>query len=243
MDPAVRPAPPARPRRFRRLLVRLFTVFTLVLAGYHGWVLWQVWRLREHNPYTTAFMQNGLERLQSSNPTAYLQHRWVPYEQISEHLKRAVIAAEDQRFLDHEGFDVEAIQEAYEKNARGGRIRRGASTISQQLARNLFLSPRRTYLRKAQEAVITMMIEHVLSKRRILEVYLNVIEWGTGIYGAEAAAQHYYGKAAADLEPEEAARLAAMIPSPRLYTRNPSTPYLEQRTEILLGQMEYVRVP
>ena len=243
MDPAVRPAPPARPRRFRRLLVRLFTVFTLVLAGYHGWVLWQVWRLREHNPYTTAFMQNGLERLQSSNPTAYLQHRWVPYEQISEHLKRAVIAAEDQRFLDHEGFDVEAIHEAYEKNARGGHIRRGASTISQQLARNLFLSPRRTYLRKAQEAVITMMIEHVLSKRRILEVYLNVIEWGTGIYGAEAAAQHYYGKAAADLEPEEAARLAAMIPSPRLYTRNPSTPYLEQRTEILLGQMEYVRVP
>ena len=138
---------------------------------------------------------------------------------------------------------MEAIHEAHEKNARGGRIRRGASTISQQLARNLFLSPRRTYLRKAQEAVITMMIEHVLSKRRILEVYLNVIEWGTGIYGAEAAAQHYYGKAAADLEPEEAARLAAMIPSPRLYTRNPSTPYLEQRTEILLGQMEYVRVP
>src|SRR5437867_7681202 len=116
MDPAVRPAPPARPRRFRRLLVRLFTVFTLVLAGYHGWVLWQVWRLREHNPYTTAFMQNGLERLQSSNPTAYLQHRWVTYEQISEHLKRAVIAAEDQRFLDHEGFDVEAIHEAYEKS-------------------------------------------------------------------------------------------------------------------------------
>jgi monofunctional biosynthetic peptidoglycan transglycosylase len=167
----------------------------------------------------------------------------VPYEQISEHLKRAVIAAEDQRFLDHEGFDVGAIQEAYERNARGGRIRHGASTISQQLARNLFLSPRRTYLRKAQEAMITLMIEHALGKRRILEVYLNVIEWGSGIYGAEAAARHYYGLAAADLDAEDAARLAAMIPSPRLYTRNPSTPYLEQRTAVLLAQMEDVRVP
>src|SRR5436309_15688561 len=108
-------------------------------------------------------MRRGLELLQAGDPGTRLQHRWLTYEQISEHLKRAVIAAEDQRFLDHEGFDVEAIHEAYEKNARGGRIRRGASTISQQLARNLFLSSRRTYLRKAQEAVITMTIEHVLS--------------------------------------------------------------------------------
>jgi monofunctional biosynthetic peptidoglycan transglycosylase len=243
MTPAVRPAPPARPQPSRSLLARLFAVFALVLAGYHGWVFRQVWRLREHNPDTTAFMRNGLERLQSSNPMALLEHRWVPYEQISEHLKRAVIAAEDQRFLDHEGFDVGAIQEAYERNARGGRIRHGASTISQQLARNLFLSPRRTYLRKAQEAMITLMIEHALGKRRILEVYLNVIEWGSGIYGAEAAARHYYGLAAADLDAEDAARLAAMIPSPRLYTRNPSTPYLEQRTAVLLAQMEDVRVP
>ena len=128
MDPAVRPAPQARPRQFP-LLARLFTVFMLVLALYHGWVLWQVWRLREHNPHTTSFMQKGLKRLQSSDPMARLQYRWVPYDQISAHLKRAVIAAEDQRFLDHEGFDVEAIHEAYEKNARGGRIRRGASTI------------------------------------------------------------------------------------------------------------------
>jgi monofunctional glycosyltransferase len=243
MDPGIVPAPPTRPPRFSHWLARWFVVFMLALAGYHGWVLRQVWHLREHDPQTTAFMRNGLDRLRSSDPLASLQHRWVPYEQISEHLKRAVIAAEDQRFLDHEGFDVEAIEEAYEKNAHGGRIRRGASTISQQLAKNLFLSPHRTYLRKAQEAVITMMVEQVLSKRRILEIYLNVIEWGDGIYGAEAAAQHYYGKAAADLEPEEAARLAAMIPNPRVYTRNPSTPYLEQRTEILLGQMEYARVP
>ena len=243
MDPAVQSAPPARPRRNRRGLAWLFAALMLVLVGYHGWALWQVWQLRDHNPDTTAFMRSGLERLQSRNPGARLQHRWVPYEQISVHLKRAVIAAEDQKFLDHEGFDVDAIHEAYEKNARSGRIRRGASTISQQLAKNLFLSPPRTYLRKTHEAVMTLMIELVLSKRRILEVYLNVIEWGSGIYGAEAAAQHYYGKAAAELEPEEAARLAAMIPNPRFYTSNSSTPYLDERTEILLGQMESARVP
>src|SRR5207245_1975097 len=189
--------------------------FMLVVAGYHGLARWDVWRLRKHNPDTTAFMQRGLERLRSSHPATCLQHRWVAYAQISMHLKRAVIAAEDQRFLDHEGFDVYAIQEAYETNELRGRVRHGASTISQQLAKNLFLTPQRTYLRKAQEAVMTLMIERVLSKRRILEVYLNVIEWGNGIYGAEAAAQHYYGKAAAELEPGEAARLAAVIPNPR----------------------------
>jgi len=225
------------------LLVRLLALFTLVLLGYHGWIFWQVGRLRVHNPPTTAFMRHGLERLRSRDPMAQLQQRWVPYEQISDDLKRAVIAGEDQRFLDHAGFDVVAIQQAYERNAHRGRIGHGASTISQQLARNLFLSPRRTYLRKADEAVITIMIENVLSKRRILEIYLNVIEWGEGIYGAEAAAQHYYGEAAADLDPEEAARLAAMIPSPRHYTDNPSTPYLDQRTEVLLGQMEHARIP
>jgi monofunctional biosynthetic peptidoglycan transglycosylase len=243
LDSAARPVRPSRPQPFRRLLARLFAAFMLVLVGYHGVVLWQVWQLRKHNPDTTAFMQRGLERLQSGDPGTRLQHRWVTYERISMHLKRAVIAAEDQRFLDHEGFDVYAIQEAYEKNELRGRVRHGASTISQQLAKNLFLTPQRTYLRKAQEAVMTLMIERVLSKRRILELYLNLIEWGNGIYGAEAAAQHYYGKAAADLEPGEAARLAAMIPNPRFYERNPSTPYLEQRTEILLSQMEYARVP
>ncbi len=243
MTPPVRTERSASPQGLRPLLTRLLAVLTLALAGYHGWVFRQVWRLREHNPRTTAFMQDGLKRLRAGDPMARLQHRWVPYEQISPHLKSAVVAGEDQRFLDHAGFDVGAIQEAYERNGRRGRIRHGGSTISQQLAKNLFLSPQRNYLRKAQEAVITVMLEQVLGKRRILELYLNVIEWGDGIYGAEAAAQHYYGEAAADLNPQEAARLAAMIPSPRLYTNNPSTPYLDQRTEILLAEMEYVRVP
>jgi monofunctional biosynthetic peptidoglycan transglycosylase len=238
------PVPDAKPpRRFRRWFLRLLAGLLLLIAGYNGWILWQVWQLREQNPETTAFMMRGLERLQTKNPRARLQHRWVAYEQISVHLKRAVIAAEDQKFLDHEGFDVEAIQEAYEKNERSGRVRRGASTISQQLAKNLFLTPQRSYLRKAHEAVITLMIERALSKRRILELYLNVIEWGSGVYGAEAAAHYYYGIAAAQLDAQQSARLAAIIPNPRRYPGNRTTSYLEQRTEILLGQMEYVRVP
>jgi monofunctional biosynthetic peptidoglycan transglycosylase len=240
MDPANRPASSAGPRWF---LARLFAAIALVFAVYHGFILWQVWRLRDHNPRTTAFMQSGLERLRSRDPAAPLQYQWVPYDRISEDLKRAVIAGEDQRFLDHKGFDVGAMEKAYEKNARRGRVRHGASTISQQLAKNLFLSPHRSYLRKANEAVITMMIEHVLTKRRILEIYLNVIEWGSGIYGAEAAAQHYFGEPASDLDPWEAARLAAMIPSPRSYTNNLSTPYLDERTEALLALMEHARVP
>lgn len=231
------------PRRGRRLFLWLFVGLFLALIGYESWFLGQVWWLRGHNPSTTAFMQEGLARLRARNPRAQLQQHWVPYDRISVQLKRAVIAAEDQKFLDHEGFDVDAIEEAYEKNERSGRIRRGASTISQQLAKNLFLSPKRSYLRKAQEAVITVMIERLLSKRRILELYLNVIEWGDGIYGAEAAARYYFGISAAALDEEQASRLAALIPNPRFYSRHPDTPYLEQRAEILRGQMGWVRVP
>jgi monofunctional biosynthetic peptidoglycan transglycosylase len=239
----VQPAIGAPPQWFRRWWAWPLAVLALALAGYHLWIFCQVWWLREHNPRTTAFMQEGLERLRSKNSGARLQQRWVPYAQISVNLKRAVITAEDQRFLEHGGFDMEAMEKAYEKNARRGRIRRGASTISQQLAKNLFLSPNRTYLRKVHEAVITMIIEQVLSKRRILEIYLNVIEWGDGIYGAEAAAQHYFSESAAELKPKQAARLAAMIPNPRLFARDPDSSYLDERTEFLLGQMEYVRIP
>jgi monofunctional glycosyltransferase len=243
MNSAGRSAPPGWRQVIRRELIRLLSVLMILLVVYNGWVLWQIGWLRNHNPSTTAFMQDGLQRLRSSNPTARLQYRWVPYGRISDYLKRAVIAAEDQRFLDHDGFDVEAMEKAYEKNLRRGQIRRGGSTISQQLAKNLFLSPRRSYLRKVHEAMITMMIEHLLSKRRILELYLNVIEWGNGIYGAEAASWHYFGESAADLNRKEAARLAAMIPRPRSYTYNTDTPYLDERTEILRDQMEYVRAP
>jgi len=227
----------------RRWMLRVLLAAGLLLVGYHAWLFAQVWWLRGHNPSTTAFMEQGLDRLQDRSPQARLQHRWIPYEQVSVHLKRAVVAAEDQKFLDHEGFDLEEMEKAYELNKRRGRVRRGASTISQQLAKNLFLSARRSYVRKAEEAVITGMIELLLSKRRILEIYLNVIEWGNGVYGADAAARHYFGTSAASLDAEQSARLAAMIPNPRFYDRRGVTPYLERRTAILLGQMEYVRVP
>jgi monofunctional biosynthetic peptidoglycan transglycosylase len=141
----------------------------------------------------------------------------VPYERISIHLKRAIVAAEDAKFLELEGFDAEGIQAAVEKNLKKGKLVAGGSTISQQLAKNLLLSGERSFIRKGQEAVITLMFESTWSKRRILEVYLNVIEWGNGIYGAEAAARRYYKTSAAKLNRDQAARMAAMVPNPRWY--------------------------
>ncbi|MGH9794812.1 MAG: monofunctional biosynthetic peptidoglycan transglycosylase [Candidatus Acidiferrales bacterium] len=237
------PTPQRRPRSIWRWTRRLVLLLAAAVIGWHGWIFWQVWRLREENPNRTAFMEQGLARLHERNPQARLKHRWAPYGQISVHLKRAVVAAEDQKFLSHEGFDWDEVEKAYERNLQSQRVVRGASTISQQLAKNLFLTQQRTYWRKAEEAVITLMIEGTLPKRRILEIYLNVIEWGNGVYGAEAAARHYYGKSASGLSADEAARLAAMIPNPRFYDRRRSTPWLEQRTELLLSQMEFVPVP
>jgi monofunctional glycosyltransferase len=184
----------------------------------------RVWWWRDHNPGTTAFMSQRLERLREKNPGAKLAQAWVPYDRISAQLKRAIVAAEDSRFVDHEGFDWDAIEKAREKNRRKGRVVAGGSTISQQLAKNLFLSGERTPWRKGQEALITVMIEHMMDKRRILEIYLNVIEWGDGVFGAEAAARHYFGVGAASLNAEEAARLASMVPNPRFYDRNPTRP-------------------
>ena len=244
-DPARAAGGPATPgaRRARVWLGRVAALVACALLAWHAWIFAQVFRLKNHNPATTAFMERDLAQLRRSNPAARLQQAWVPYGRIADDLKRAVVASEDQRFLEHSGFDLNAINAAIESNDRRGRVRHGGSTISQQLAKNLFLSPRRTWLRKGEEAVITVMLEATLSKRRILEIYLNVIEWGAGIYGAEAASQHYFGRPAIDLSPKEAARLAAMIPSPRSYTRRPSTPYLDERTDFLVDEMERVRIP
>ncbi len=204
-----------------------------------GNVVWWIW----FNPSTSAFMEERLEVLQQKNPEAVLRHQWVPYERISINLKRALIAAEDAKFLDHDGFDWEAIQKAYEKNLKKGKVVAGGSTISQQLAKNLFLSGRRTPWRKAEEALITLMMENVMSKRRIFEIYLNVIEWGNGVFGAQAAARYYYGVNAANLDPEQAARLAAMVPKPRFYDKVRETPLLERRTGIIRERMPQVSVP
>jgi monofunctional biosynthetic peptidoglycan transglycosylase len=184
-----------------------------------------------------------MEELRAKSPKAALRYQWVPYERVSVHLKRAMIAAEDAKFVDHEGFDWEGIQRALEKNERKGRIVAGGSTITQQLAKNLFLTPQRSWLRKGQEAVITLMLEALLSKRRILEIYLNVIEFGSGVFGAEAAARHYFGIAAAQLGPAQAARLAAMAPNPRYYERNPGAPGLQRKIGIILARMPSAELP
>jgi len=214
-----------------------------VLVLVQFWFFAHIWYWVDHNPGTTAFMEARLEKLREKNPRAQLSQQWVPYSRISVHLKRAVVAAEDAKFLGHEGFDWEAIQKAYEKNLKKGRVVAGGSTISQQLAKNLFLSGERTWWRKAQEAVITFMIETLMTKRRILEIYLNVIEWGNGVFGAEAAARHHFGTTAASLGPEQAARLAAMVPSPRRYGPGAETPSLAQRTEVILARMGAAQVP
>lgn len=204
-----------------------------------GWVLYWNW----FNPGTTRFMEIRLAELQDKRPDAHLKKQWVPYERISVHLKRAIIAAEDARFADHEGFDWDGIQRAMEKNQKKGRFVAGGSTISQQLAKNLFLTPERSLFRKGEEAIITLMIENIWSKRRIFEVYLNVIEWGNGVFGAEAAARHYYGVGAAQLGPEQAARLAGMVPSPRYYDRNRNAPGLTRKTSIILARMPAAELP
>jgi monofunctional biosynthetic peptidoglycan transglycosylase len=215
----------------------------IALALVQFWFVIHLWYWVDHNPESTAFMDTRLERLREKNPRATLQRQWVPYNQISVNLKRAIIAAEDAKFLDHEGFDWDSIARAYEKNLKKGKIVAGASTISQQLAKNLFLSGERTWWRKAQEAVITVMLEAIMTKRRILEIYLNVIEWGNGVFGAEAAAHHHFGIAAADLSAEQAAQLAAMVPSPRRYSPGSETPYLQKRTELIFSRMNAVPVP
>ena len=219
----------------------LIALIALVLVQF--WFLVHIWYWVDHNPDVTAFMQARLERMREKDPRALLRHQWVPYDRISVHLKRAIVAAEDARFLDHEGFDWEAIQKAYEKNLKKGRVVAGGSTISQQLAKNLFLSGERTWWRKGEEAVITFMIETIMSKRRILEIYLNVIEWGSGVFGAEAAARHHFGVPAAMLGPEQAARLAAMVPSPRRYGPGSETAYLQRRTEVIRARMNAAPVP
>ena len=230
-----------------RRLVRILA--WLAVAGAAAFLVLQlsflarVWWWKDHNPASTAFMQARMEQLRARDPQAKLRHSWLPYDRIAPSLKRAVVVAEDAKFSGHEGFDWEAIEKAREKNRRKGKIVAGGSTISQQLAKNLFLSGERSALRKGQEALITVMIERVMDKRRILEIYLNVIEWGEGVFGAEAAARHYYGMGANGLAPEQSARLAAMVPNPRFYDRNRNTPYLAKRTQTILARMPSVDLP
>lgn len=227
---------------FRYLFVILGLIIAAVLA-YQGYVALKLWWWEDHNPASTAFMDARLAIMREKNPAAKLQQQWVPYEKISHHLKRAILVAEDDRFADHEGFDWEGIQKAMDKNQKKGKVVAGGSTISQQLAKNLFLSGERSMLRKSEEALITLMMERMLNKQRILEIYLNVIEWGDGVFGVEAAARHYFDISAAQLSGEQAAKLAAMVPRPRFYDRNRNAPWLLKKTQIILGRMPRAQLP
>ena len=220
------------------LAVALLAV-ALLQVGYYV----RIRHYATHDPSTTAFMQLRLAELRARDPDARLAHEWVPYERISPWLKRAVIAAEDARFVDHAGIDWQALREAFAENIEAGQVVRGGSTISQQLAKNLFLSPERSYWRKLQEAVLALMIERTLSKRRILELYLNSIEWGEGVFGAEAAAEHYYGIDATDIDRWQASLLAARIPRPRYYSERGVTRYLYRRAVDIYGWADNVRLP
>lgn len=222
---------------------RTLLLVLIVLAAIQFWFLVHVWYWVGHNPESTAFMRARLEILQEDNPRARLRQQWVPYQRISGHLKRAIVAAEDAKFVAHNGFDWEGIRKAYEKNLREGEIVAGGSTITQQLAKNLFFSGERAWWRKAQEAAVAVMLETIMSKRRILEIYLNVIEWGDGVFGAEAAARYHYGSSAAGLSAEQAARLTAMVPSPRRYGPSSDTAYLQRRTQTILVRMNGAQIP
>ncbi len=222
---------------------RIGAVLLLLFTLYQIWIFTHVWWWIDHNPSSSAFMDERRGILKEKNPDAKLRHQWIKYAQISNHLKRAIIAAEDANFVDHEGFDWEGIQNAFDKNLKKGKIVAGGSTISQQLAKNLFLSSGKTPWRKGEEAIITLMLEQQMDKERIFEIYLNVIEWGDGVFGAEAAAHYYYDVSAANLSAGQAAKLAAMIPNPRYYDKHRNARGLGRKTNIILRRMGEAELP
>ncbi|CAM8282438.1 monofunctional biosynthetic peptidoglycan transglycosylase [Candidatus Methylopumilus planktonicus] len=222
---------------------KIASVLFLLFFFYQLWILLHIILWTVVNPGESAFMETRLEHLQEKDEKATLRHQWVNYNQISINIKQAVIAAEDAKFIDHEGFDWEGIEKAYEKNKRRKKIVAGGSTISQQLAKNLFLSNQRTPWRKAEETIITLMLETVLSKQRILEIYLNVIEWGNNVYGIEAASLRYFSSHAKDLNSFQSAKLASMIPNPKYYESHQDASGLIERSGIILSRMNAIQVP
>ena len=218
-------------------------ILLIIGAAIAAWVAYElitfpdVKRLAKERPETTAFMEQRKRRLRAEGKSDELQWRWVPYGRISPNLRRAVLVAEDNAFYDHEGVDVKAMREAFERNWKRGRITHGGSTITQQLAKNLYLSPSRNPIRKVREYFIARALEKHLTKKRILEIYLNVVEMGERVYGAEAAARHYFDKPASALSAREAALLAGSLPNPRVM--NPANPNkrLRARQAMILSRM------
>jgi len=239
----------------RRLLALLLLCLVALQLFFALRIAAMVWI----DPQSTSFQRSEVWRLLTEQGRIDWGQQWVPYAQISPHLKRAVIASEDAGFTEHSGVEWDAIEQAWEKNLRAeARAEKsqarnpsrpatakvvGGSTITQQLAKNLFLSGERTVLRKGQEFVLTLMLETLLSKQRILEIYLNHVEWGEGIFGAQAAARHYFRKDAAKLGPEEAARLAVMLPAPKRFEKRPGSAYVSSRAATILARMGAVQLP
>lgn len=249
----------------RRIIKSLFLVFLGVLIGFIAYetiMLIRISHLRSENPATTSLIEARAREAQSRGEQPKREQIWVTLAGISPNLQRAVLAGEDTNFATHHGFDYQAIQKAWDQALRDSAseakkegenddwlpnlpdFKRGASSISQQLAKNLYLSSQRTFFRKGQEAILTIFLERNLTKRRILELYLNVIEWGDGIYGAEAAAEHYFHKPASALSANEAAFLSAMIPNPRtVFNPQKSPRRVARRQRIILRGMPYIRLP
>jgi monofunctional glycosyltransferase len=249
----------------RRILRLFFLVIIGAVVGflaYQAIMLVRVWRLRSTNPSSTSLIDARISEAQARGQQPKREQAWVPLDRISVNLQRAVLAGEDTNFVYHRGFDYQAIQKTWEQAQREAakeaknegenddwipdlpEFKRGASTISQQLAKNLYLSSQRSFFRKGEEAILTFMLERLLTKRRILELYLNEIEWGEGIYGAEAASQYYFRKPAAALGFNEAAYLSAMIPNPRtVFNPRVNPRRVARRQRIIMRGMPYVKVP
>ena len=242
-----------------RSLGRLLALLLLCLLALQAGFALRIAAMNWIDPHSTSFQRSEAARLLREHGRIAWAQQWVPYVQISPHLKRAVIASEDAGFTEHSGVEWDAIEKALEKNqlaeARAEKAQArhperplaikvvGGSTITQQLAKNLFLSSERTVLRKGQEFVLTLMLETLLSKQRILEIYLNHVEWGEGLFGAQAAARHYFGKDAARLGPMEAARLAVMLPAPKRFEKRPGSAYVTSRAATIAARMGAVELP
>jgi monofunctional biosynthetic peptidoglycan transglycosylase len=225
--------------RWRRILVwtALVVLAIFILGLGYSLVFPDMSRLKREAPSVTSFMKYRQKMARQAGRDLSLVHSWTPLDEISPYLVQAVVISEDDKFWSHKGFDFEAMKAALEKDLKKRTWRYGGSTITQQLAKNLFLSPSRNPLRKLREIILTWRLERALSKKRILELYLNVVEWGSGTFGAEAAAQRYYGKPASFLSPHEAAHLAVVLPSPRRYNPLSGSDYIEGRAREVLEVM------
>ncbi|MEK6775881.1 MAG: monofunctional biosynthetic peptidoglycan transglycosylase [bacterium] len=228
-------------KKKKKSFIKRFIRFSLLALS--GLIAFQfvypdVSQLAKQNPKKTAFMKYREKEWKKTGKNYTINQIWVPYKSVSPYLIKAVLIAEDDKFWSHEGFDYEALQKAIEKDVKAKKFKLGGSTISQQLAKNLYLSPSKNPVRKIREAIITWRMERALKKRRMLEIYLNVAEWGDrGIFGIEAASRRYYGKSASGLEPEEAARLAAVLPNPRKYNPVGNSRYVASRANRIYNIM------